>query len=167
MLFRSIKAPVLAFKEHAVVVFVLRDDEVLLIIKKRGMGAGKVNGPGGKLEIGESYVEAAIRETHEEVGLSISRLEHRASLGFIFKDGYSLYGQVFFTRSFTGELIETDEALPFWNSISNIPYEKMWADDILWLPKALNGSYMEGVFTFDGDRLLNHQISEVPAVWAI
>lgn len=34
--------------------FVVRGGEILLIEKKRGHGAGKVNGPGGKIDPGES-----------------------------------------------------------------------------------------------------------------
>ena len=34
--------------------FVTRGDEVLLIRKKRGLGAGKINGPGGKVDPGET-----------------------------------------------------------------------------------------------------------------
>ena len=51
----------------ATLMFVFRDNEVLLIHKKRGLGKGKINGPGGKLEAGESLLECAIRETEEEV----------------------------------------------------------------------------------------------------
>lgn len=164
MLFTFFHPEQRTYKEHAVVVFVRRDSEVLLIVKKRGMGAGKINGPGGKLEKGESYRDAAIRETKEEVGLDISDLTHCASLGFTFEDGYSLYGQVFMTRNFTGSPIETEEAEPFWCGLASIPWNRMWEDDILWLPQALEGTYIEGKFHFDGDRLLAHQISVTPVL---
>jgi hypothetical protein len=42
--------------------FVRQGGMVLMIRKKRGLGAGKINGPGGRLELGESALEAAIRE---------------------------------------------------------------------------------------------------------
>ena len=51
------------------ILFVLDGDQILLIDKKRGLGHGKVNGPGGRLEPGESAYQAAVRETREEVGL--------------------------------------------------------------------------------------------------
>ncbi|MEM6822896.1 MAG: NUDIX domain-containing protein, partial [Verrucomicrobiota bacterium] len=56
--------------QRAVLCFVFRDDEVLLIEKKRGLGAGKINGPGGKIDPGETALESAIRETQEEVGIT-------------------------------------------------------------------------------------------------
>ena len=40
-------------------VFLTRGEEVLLIHKKTGLGAGKINGPGGKLEPGETALESA------------------------------------------------------------------------------------------------------------
>ena len=36
-------------EQVATLLFVIKDTEVLLIHKKRGLGAGKINGPGGKL----------------------------------------------------------------------------------------------------------------------
>jgi len=48
--------------ERATLLFVLRDGQILLIHKKTGLGAGKINGPGGRIEPGESAQEGAIRE---------------------------------------------------------------------------------------------------------
>jgi len=54
-------------EEVATLLFVARAGEVLLIRKKRGLGAGKINGPGGRLEENETPLECAIRETQEEL----------------------------------------------------------------------------------------------------
>ena len=48
-------------KERGTLCFVLRGGKILLIEKKRGLGAGKVNGPGGRIEAGETGEQAAIR----------------------------------------------------------------------------------------------------------
>ena len=50
-------------------VFVLHNDDVLLIHKKTGHGQGKISAPGGKLESGEGIAECAARELQEEVGI--------------------------------------------------------------------------------------------------
>ena len=44
-------------------------NRILLGRKKRGFGAHKYNGFGGKLEAGESFRDCAIRELFEESGL--------------------------------------------------------------------------------------------------
>ena len=58
--------PLWQFTEHAVLCFIVDGDRILLIHKKTGLGAGKVNGPGGRIEPGESPLQAAVRETEEE-----------------------------------------------------------------------------------------------------
>jgi 8-oxo-dGTP diphosphatase len=149
--------------DRAVIVFVRKDDHILLIRKKRGLGGGKINGPGGRLEDGESYLEAAVRETEEEVGLTPLHLRQVADLSFVFTDGYSLYGEVFLGDAYSGRLVETDEAAPFWCPLDRIPYEEMWADDRLWLPHVLDGAYVSGRFIFDGERMLSQAVSVLPA----
>lgn len=146
------------FTDHAVLCFIREGGRLLLIRKKRGLGAGKINAPGGRLEPGETPLEAAIRETREEVGLIPEDLQQRGELSFVFLDGYSLYCSVFFAGSYLGKLIETDEARPFWCAESGIPYHEMWADDALWLPHALSGRYVQGVFIFDDDRMVSRRI---------
>ena len=42
--------------------FAKKKDKVLLAMKKRGFGAGKWNGVGGKVKDGETIKQAAIRE---------------------------------------------------------------------------------------------------------
>jgi 8-oxo-dGTP pyrophosphatase MutT (NUDIX family) len=53
---------------HATLMFIIRDGEILLIEKKRGIGAGKINGPGGKIDPGETSLQTAKRELLEETG---------------------------------------------------------------------------------------------------
>ena len=55
--------------EPATLVFVIEGGRVLLIRKKRGLGAGKINGPGGRLEPGEQPELCAARELYEELGV--------------------------------------------------------------------------------------------------
>ena len=40
--------------DPATLVFVIEDGKILLIDKKTGLGKGKINGPGGKVEKGEA-----------------------------------------------------------------------------------------------------------------
>lgn len=144
--------------EHATLLFVLHGDEVLLIRKKRGLGAGKINGPGGRLEAGESPIAGAIREVQEELCITPVDVEQRGELAFQFVDGYSLDVHVFIARGFEGEPEETDEATPLWTPITAMPYDEMWADDRLWFPLLLAGTPFRGRFLFDGDAMLTREI---------
>lgn len=145
-------------KEEAVLCFIQEGDQVLLINKKRGLGQGKVNAPGGRIENNETPLEAAIRECEEEVGMTPLSPFEVGQLHFIFTDGYSLHGTVFWAHSYNGTPVETDEADPFWCNINKIPYDKMWEDDIYWLPPVIEGKYFKGYFTFDDDTMLSRHV---------
>ena len=105
--------------------------------------------------------DAAVRECEEEVGMTPRNLRQVAELQFIFTDGYSLRGFVFFAGNFSGTPIETPEAKPFWCAVADLPYDEMWADDTLWLPRVLRGESVLGRFIFEGDRMLSHKIVPV------
>lgn len=141
-------------KDRATLCFLLREREILLIEKKRGLGKGKVNGPGGRFEDGETAEICAIRETEEELGITPLEPEERGVLRFAFQDGYSLMAHVFTATDWVGEAVETEEAVPLWTNLDRIPYRRMWADDVLWLPHMLDGKRFDGSFLFDDDRML-------------
>jgi len=145
--------------EYANLCFVIRDGQILLIRKKRGLGAGKINGPGGRLEKGETALESAIRETQEELGVTPTDLEHIGELFFQFLDGYKLHVAVFAAGGCDGELRETDEATPIWTKIDQIPYHDMWEDDGYWLPLLLKRKKFCGYFVFDGEKLLSYTLN--------
>jgi 8-oxo-dGTP diphosphatase len=144
--------------EYATLCFIIRDGQILLIRKKRGLGAGKINGPGGRLEKGETSLMAAIRETQEEVGVTPTDLLQVGELFFQFLDGYKLHVAVFAASGCDGALCETEEATPMWTEIEKIPYHDMWEDDAYWLPLLLKLKKFRGRFVFDGDKLLSHRL---------
>lgn len=146
--------------ETAVLCYVFKDEHVLLIHKKRGLGRGKVNAPGGRIEAGEAPVQTAVRELQEEVGITPLSPFEVARLSFVFTNGYSLKGHVFFANDFDGTIIETDEADPFWTPVDQIPYHRMWEDDRLWLPRAIDGSFIDARFIFEGENMVSHHIRE-------
>jgi 8-oxo-dGTP diphosphatase len=145
--------------EYANLCFVMRDGQILLIRKKRGLGAGKINGPGGRLEKGETALAAAIRETQEEIGVTPTGLEEIGELFFQFLDGYKLHVAVFAASGCEGELCETPEATPLWTDIAEIPYHEMWEDDAHWLPLLLKRKRFHGYFVFDGEKLLSYRLN--------
>jgi len=145
-------------KDPATLVFVFRDDEILLINKKTGLGIGKVNGPGGKVELGETPEAAAVRECHEELDIRVSNLEYCGEHRFQFVDGYSIHVWVYRTRDFEGVPTETREASPLWTRMDQIPFEKMWEDDKYWLPMMIRGERFQARWIFDGDRMVDYEI---------
>lgn len=148
---------------EATLVFIVRDGQILLIEKKRGLGAGKVNGPGGKLDPGETPLECAIRETQEELMITVESPRKVAELWFEMSDYPSIHCHVFMASDFRGTPTETDEAVPLWVPLDAIPYERMWEDDQHWLPLALDGQSVIGKFVFKGDVMLSKEI--IPAEW--
>ena len=149
-------------KERATLLFILREGQILLIHKKRGLGAGKLNGPGGRLEKGETSLAAAIRETQEEICVTPSGIQAAGELLFQFVDGFSIHGYVFTATGFEGEPRETDEAIPIWIPADALPYHRMWADDRVWMPLLLQSKKFIGRFLFDGDLMLGCEV-DLPA----
>ena len=144
---------------RATLLFVFRDNEVLLIHKKTGFGKGKINGPGGRLEPGETPRQAAIREVEEEVGVVPVEITACGELYFQFLDGLSIHGFVFRAEGCVGEFHETREAKPFWQSLDQLPYSQMWEDDQYWFPHMVKGQPFDGKFVFDGENMLDYRLA--------
>lgn len=144
---------------RVVVVYLIREGErgpeVLLGEKRRGLGAGRVVGPGGKREPGETAVETAVREVAEEVGLRLdpSDLEARGTLDyrFPFRPSWSQVSDVFVCRRWQGSPSGSDELEPRWIPVDAVPYDAMWDDARYWLPGVLAGGTVRARFTFAED----------------
>ena len=149
--------------QTATLIFVVQDGRVLLIRKKRGLGAGKINGPGGRIDPGETPKTCAIREAQEELLITPTGVEFTGELFFQFADGFKLHGYVFQASGYEGTPTATDEADPIWTPIDEIPYQEMWADDRYWLPFMLNGHHFTGRFLFDGDTMLGYDLTCSPS----
>jgi len=144
--------------DPATLVYIVVDRHVLLIRKKRGLGAGKINAPGGRLDPGETIEECAVREVQEELCIKPTGLFHVGENLFQFVDGYSLHAHVFVADGYDGVPQETDEAIPLWYHVDKLPYDEMWEDDSLWVPLLLERRRFRARYIFDGDRMLDHQI---------
>jgi 8-oxo-dGTP diphosphatase len=126
---------------------VFKDDSFLLIFKRRGLGRGGYNFPGGKLEQGESPVECARRETLEEVGIELNDAYLLGTVTFVHGVEEKMY--VVVSRSFVGIPSESDEAFPFW--AKELPQEGTWPDDVVWFDYVKRGQPFECVFRFSED----------------
>lgn len=144
-------------------VYVIDDQErVLLGRKKRGFGLGKWNGPGGKLEEGETIEECAIRECKEEVDVDLHEVQYMGYMDHFFADSdvHDLQVHVFLSRSFSGNAKETPELEPHWFSLEEIPLNQMWDDDRYWLHDCLQGKKQFLRFWFEGEKVVRYE--EIP-----
>ena len=123
---------------------------VLLGEKLTGLGVGNIVGPGGKAERGETPQQTAVREVWEEVGLVISEddLVPIATITYPFleREWLSQRSFVFACHTFSGTVRESTELVASWWPIERVPYERMWPDAQLWLPRALSGSFVSATF---------------------
>ena len=144
--------------DPATLVFVVRAGQILLIRKKRGLGAGKINGPGGRVESGESFDACAVRELREELGITPVDLVKLGEHRFQFVDGYSTFVHVYRASDLEGTPVETEEAVPLWVGLDAIPFDEMWEDDRYWLPLVIAGTRFCGSWIFDGDQMLDYRL---------
>ncbi|MDD5639404.1 MAG: 8-oxo-dGTP diphosphatase [Candidatus Pacebacteria bacterium] len=140
--------------------------KVLLGMKKRGFGAGRWNGFGGKLLKGETIETAAKRELQEEAGIEVNNLEKVGIVDFEFKGNPEILEvHIFKSDSFLGEPTESEEMKPQWWHIDEIPFKEMWPDDIHWMPFFLSGKKFKGNFLFgESDVILEQELLEVKEI---
>lgn len=154
-------------KKFLTLCLAVKGDQILLGMKKRGFGAGRWNGFGGKVEEGESIEEGAKREMREECMVIIKTMEKVVVHEFRFQSNptETLEVHVFRVDAFDGEPTETDEMRPQWFAFDDIPYDTMWADDRYWMPLFLEGKKLRTKFLFsENDTLLEQDILVVEQV---
>ena len=153
----------MVMKRILTLVFLVREDEILLGYKKRGFGVGLWNGFGGKVHDGEDIEEAALRELEEETTLVATDLTKHGIINFYFEnDPEVLEVHVFSAMQFVGEPQETEEMRPQWFDIGEIPYREMWPDDKFFLPLLLEGKRFGGDCHYkDKKTLLRSEIKEI------
>lgn len=149
---------------HATLLFLFQDDQILLAMKKRGFGVGRYNGVGGKIEANETIEEAAIRECQEEIDVVPRALKRVGQLTFRNQEveGKDMLVHILVSHDWEGEPAETEEMKPEWFFMDMIPYHHMWEDDQYWLPLVLAGQAVMGEFAFDrDDKIISHDLQVV------
>ena len=152
--------------------FIIQNEKILLAKKARGFGMGKINGYGGKVEMGESLLEAASRELREESGGSCNDLTQAGKIDFYFKEDKVKFSVSIFRGTHIDPApIDTEEMIePTWYTFSSIPYNKMWVDDVHWMENLLEGKLFQARFTFQSMRdehsetILSHEVFHVDSL---
>lgn len=150
---------------NTTLVLLRKNNKILLGQKKRGFAKGTFNGIGGKQDPGETIDHAMIRECQEEIGATPTQFELRGKI--IFDVWYKgehvnmpLY--IYNCTEFTGNIHETEEMIPQWFNINEIPYDKMLQDDLLWYEYFLADKKFVGKVKFDPNmKMLNHHFETV------
>ncbi len=136
-------------------VFLMKDNRVLLGFKKTGFGKGYFLGIGGKVEKGESIEEAAKREVREEITVTLSHIKHVGVLSFYFPhvedESWNQQVHVFVADEWDGEPTESEEIRPEWFAKDHVPMDKMWDDAQYWLPAVLEGKPVENEYLFNAE----------------
>lgn len=139
--------------------------DICLAMKKRGFGVNRFNGAGGKVEAGKETVEeAAVRETREEINVTVDKLNKVAELSFSFphNPAWDQMVHVYFVEKWEGEPTESEEMRPKWFPAESLPYSDMWPDDIFWLPWVLEGNLVKATFKFgEKDIILEKNVDTV------
>ncbi len=150
---------------RATLTLFIKDGKILLGEKKRGFAKGTLNGIGGKQDPGETIEQAMVRECQEEIGATPINYEQvgRIDFNLWYKGEHAnMEMYIYNCYEYSGEIEETEEIIPAWYNKNEIPFERMLADDLLWLPYVLDGKKVIGKVNFDKDmKMLYNNIKPV------
>ena len=93
--------------------------------------------------------QAVIRETQEELLITPLGSRKLGELWFAMSDCPDILCHVYRADDHEGDPTETDEAVPVWTPVDEIPYHRMWEDDRHWLPLLLEETTFHGRFVFE------------------
>jgi len=109
--------------------------------------------PGGHVNMGESFVDSAIREIKEETGLDVKNLK---SCGVIHWSNNKTFDRyiifLYKTTDFEGELItEMDEGKNYWMSIDELKTRQTTNDFFKYLPMFLENGFNEAFASWNDE----------------
>lgn len=140
--------------------YIFKDDECLLIYrnkKKNDINQGKYIGVGGHIELGESPLEAIIREIKEETSLDVKDIRYRGLIHFYFDD-FIEHMYLYSVHSFSGEVSQCDEGTLYWVKINEFKNLPMWEGDKYFVKSILDDEDdFEYEFVYEKDTLLSHK----------
>lgn len=93
--------------------FIRKNNQFLMLYRKKNPNLHKWNGVGGKIEPGETPVTSVIREVREETGLIVEDPIYKGIVSWNDSGGM----HVFVISQFDGEIVSSDEGPLEWKDI--------------------------------------------------
>ena len=153
---------------RTVLLYLIRNNKILLGLKKDGFSIGKLNGVGGVIEPNESSNEAVVREAKNEIGITPTYYSKVGELEFLLwhkGEHQKNFLEVYLCEEWEGEIQETSSAAPNWMPCDDLPFAQMWPTDQYWLPQIIAGEQVKGVFEYDkNNQPIKHSITVGDAV---
>lgn len=128
--------------------------------KKNDYHEGKWNGLGGKLELGETPEECAIRELKEESGLVVKNPKLKGLITFPMFDGFDdWYVFIFTITNYEGELIDSPEGKLEWIPNEKLTELNLWDGDKIFLEWLNNDKFFSAKFNYEKGKFVDYKVS--------
>ena len=148
----------------ATLCYVQNDGQTLMLYRNKKPNdthQGKWNGLGGKLEVGETPEDCAIREVKEESGLEVVKYKLKGILTFPMFDGVDdWYVFVFLIDEFMGELITSSEGELAWIKNEEILDLNLWEGDRIFLPWLEEEFFFSARFIYKNKKLIEWDVKK-------
>ena len=157
----------------AVLIYARCEEEVLFVHRNSpdrpgDYHAGLWNGLGGKLELDESPLDAAVRELEEESGLSLSRERFRPLGVLSFPNFKPHKNEDWWVTVFEAEVSRAERQRPVsgpegslhWVPIDQVESLPTWPGDREFLPRVIRRESFLGTFWYEGRALRRFEIQD-------
>lgn len=135
---------------NMIMVFDKKNNKVL--VQNRNKHPKGITFPGGHVEKGESFVEAAIREVKEETGLAVKNLKACGVIHWCNKETDDRYlAFLYKTCDFKGSIKHSDEGEVFWTDIEKLEMMDLSENFEQCLPLFFVENYSEGFSLWDNN----------------
>lgn len=126
------------------------DESKVLVIDRKKKDWPGVTFPGGHVELGESFVDAVIREIHEETGLKIYSPQLCGIKDWF--ENHCRYVVLFYKATrYEGELHSSEEGEVWWEELDNLPNLNLSLDMMDMLRIFMEDNVSEFFYHQDGD----------------